>query len=178
VTRPEGQFERAKDASTVYVFAYGSNMLTTRIQQRVAGARPLTTGYVRERRLTFHKRGADGSAKADATFTGQSSDRVWGVVFAMHRSEKQTLDKYEGAYNSELAVVCVEGGELEVSIYVAEEAAIDRSLRPYAWYHRFVIAGAEEHRLPEDYVQRIQRQPSVTDPDRERRQQALQLLGD
>ena len=67
--------------STVSVFAYGSNLSPQRMHSRVSTARPVTIGYVRQRRFELHKRSVDGSAKADAVFTASPDDRVWGVFY-------------------------------------------------------------------------------------------------
>lgn len=52
------------------VFAYGSNLHVRRTTARAPSARPVAIGYVSERSFWFHKRGVDGSAKANALFTG------------------------------------------------------------------------------------------------------------
>ena len=79
----------------VNVFAYGSNMSTQRMRDRVPSATVITTGYVMQRRLAFHKRSEDGSAKADAAFSSRRSQRVWGVVYQLPRREKAQLDAFE-----------------------------------------------------------------------------------
>ena len=75
----------------VHVFAYGSNMCTQRMRSRVPSAKPVTIGYVCERRFVLHKRSDDGSAKADAAFTAVSTDRVWGVVYRLHREDASMI---------------------------------------------------------------------------------------
>jgi len=36
---------------------------------------------------------------------------------------------------------------------IADASFIDDSLQPYSWYKNFVLAGAEEDRLPAEYVE-------------------------
>ena len=95
--------------SKVNVFAYGSNMSRTRLQERVATAAALHTGFVPNRRLAFHKRSVDGSAKCNATFTGSASDHVWGVIYRMSHRDTITLDQHEwigvGYHREEVDVV-------------------------------------------------------------------------
>jgi gamma-glutamylcyclotransferase (GGCT)/AIG2-like uncharacterized protein YtfP len=152
----------------IQVFAYGSNMCTQRLRARVASAAPLAIGYVTHRRLAFHKRGQDGSAKADAVYTGRIRDCVWGVVFSLRSDEKSVLDEFEIGYDEEQVVVIGKRGILQASVYVAQDEMIDASLSPFCWYHRFVLQGAKQHRLPIDYVEQLQDIESVTDHDSER----------
>jgi len=152
----------------IHIFAYGSNMCTERLQARVPSAEPVTTGYVRQRRFAFHKRSEDGSAKADAMWTGSTSDRVWGVVFRLHLDEKPVLDEHEFlgiGYDQELVDVVHETGATQAWMYVAREEAIDPSLLPYSWYHDFILHGARQHKLPTDYVEFLQSFESIADRD-------------
>mgnify|MGYP002623607894 FL=1 len=58
------------------IFTYGSNMHIARLRARVASAVPVERGVVAGRRFAFHKRGLDGSGKADAFYTGDAADCV------------------------------------------------------------------------------------------------------
>jgi hypothetical protein len=81
---------------TIHYFAYGSNMCTAKLRDRVPSARPLFVAKLQEHILRFQKRSTDGSAKADAEFTGDSNDVVWGVVFEIDSDQKHALDRREG----------------------------------------------------------------------------------
>jgi hypothetical protein len=64
---------------------------------------------------------------------------------------------------------CRDWGSLRNSI--KPEARADDSLQPYSWYKNFVLAGAEEHRLPAEYVEsRIGAVHAIRDPDPQRAQ--------
>ncbi len=145
-----------------------------------AGAKFVTTGYVAQRRFVFHKRSEDGSAKADAFFTGQDGDRIWGVVYAIHQEQKPQLDacEYLGVgYDEEYAAVHTAAGErLPCSLYIARAAAIDATLLPYHWYKALVMHGAREHNLPPDYVEMINALAAMPDPDSRRRERHQRLL--
>jgi hypothetical protein len=53
-----------------------------------------------------------------------------------------------------------------VCTYIADASFIDDSLQPYSWYKDFVLAGAEEHGLPAEYVEsRIVAVHAIGDPD-------------
>lgn len=50
--------------------------------------------------------------------------------------------------------------------------ATDKSprLKPYSWYLRFVVEGAKQHGLPEEYVATLEAVRAIEDPDKERDQ--------
>jgi len=80
----------AKNKTFLY-FAYGSNMLTRRLQNRTLSAKAVGIGYVEGHRLTFDKVSTDGSGKADIEATGNATDRVYGVLFSIDASEESAL---------------------------------------------------------------------------------------
>ena len=152
----------------VLVFAYGSNMYSPRMRSRVSTATLETVGYVRQRKLVFHKRSDDGSAKADAPLTDSPTDRVWGVVYRLPSHKKPLLDQHEFlgvGYDEEMVDVGHENGVVRAWMYVARPDAINASLLPYSWYHDFVILGAREHRLPERYIDYVRTFNTLDDPD-------------
>jgi hypothetical protein len=53
--------------------------------------------------------------------------------------------------------------------YVAETNHIDERLLPYRWYHELVVAGAEQHGLPPDYIAELRKQDWKEDPKPNRR---------
>lgn len=158
------------------IFAYGSNMSTARLRARVPSAVAVMTGFVTGRRTVFHKRGHDGSGKADAVATRRIADRVWGVVFSIAREERPLLDACEIGYAEESVVVVGSQSQLAATMYIAESRHIDATLQPFAWYHRYVVAGAREHRLPTEYQGHLQSIATVDDPDVERNRLNASIL--
>jgi len=157
---------------TFTYFAYGSNMLERRLHaaDRAPSARVIGTGFVTGRRLTFAKLSIDGSGKCDIEITGKAEDRVYGVLFEIDNAEKAALDRVEGlgkGYDDEVVRVVTADSACNAVTYVALMKAPD--LRPYDWYKAFVVAGAVEHGLPGDYVDRLKAIESWTDPDEKRR---------
>lgn len=159
------------------VFAYGSNMAVARIRARVESAVAVSTGYVTHRRLEFHKWGIDGSGKADASYTGQSSDHIWGVVYSLSTDDHVVLSDYEQGYDKQEVVVTGNGTSFSAIIYVARAEAIGAVLKPFSWYHDFVIHGARQHRLPADYLSKLQTVETMVDPNRERHDRNMKLIG-
>ena len=152
----------------VRVFAYGSNLAPRRLQARVASARPLAIGYLSHRRLKLHKRGRDGSAKADACYTGCRGDRVWGVVVELTKRDKAILDRFESGYCATPVHVQRPTGSIRAWTYLAHATAVDDRLKPFSWYLQFIVSGAKHHRFPTAYVRYLESFESVRDPNRDR----------
>jgi len=161
--------------STIHYFAYGSNMSTPRLRYRVPGCRFEFVARLPNYKLCFHKRSKDGSAKCNAFRTAEPTDAVIGVVYEIPTNEKPALDRAEGlgaGYHEEIVpVLSPEGEKVTVHAYIADASFIDDSIQPYSWYKNFVLAGAEEHRLPAEYVEsRIGAVHAIRDPDPQREQ--------
>lgn len=153
-------------------FAYGSNMLSRRLcaVDRAPSAVAVGIGFVKARRLTFDKVSFDGSGKCDIESTGNSDDRVYGVLYSINESEKLALDVAEGlgkGYAQELVDVLTSSGNCAAIAYVATNK--EPALRPYHWYKDMVIAGAVENHLPESYIEWIRTVDSKPDLNINRR---------
>jgi gamma-glutamylcyclotransferase len=120
--------------------------------------------------LRFHKRSTDGSGKADAEYTGNDSDLVWGFVYELDQAEKWRLDQAEGLGNGywekEITVVDCRSQTDSAVMYYADKSHKDSTLKPYSWYLRFVLEGAKQHRLPADYVESLEAVESIEDRSR------------
>jgi gamma-glutamylcyclotransferase len=166
-------------ARRVPYVAYGSNLCVERILARTPRATVLARGWIDGYRLAFHKRSRDGSGKADAFHTRREGDRVWGAVYALAANEKPIMDRYEGLgldYEERLVAVRTVGGHIVPAwVYTAHPTKIDASVRPYAWYKHFVVNGAAQHGLPEDYRRGIEAVAQIEDRDaaRHRREHAV-----
>ncbi len=162
----------------VVYFAYGSNMSTSRLRERMPSCKPLGVATLLGHTLRFHKRSIDKSGKCNAS-ASENKDSVIGVLFSFDPADRAALDKAEGVGSGyEHAVVTVidhEGRRRKVLTYLATPDSIDDGLKPYSWYKDFVLAGAAEHGLPPEYIaQWIQSAAAIEDPnsDRERKQRA------
>ncbi len=166
--------------SSVYVFAYGSNLCVGRIRLRAPSATPVAVACLEAHKLLFHKRGRDGSGKADAYLTSDPWDAVWGMVFKVSKADKAALDYAEGA-GSHYDATTVEvydriGNKIQAWIYRARTERIDTSLAPYDWYQQLVVEGARMYDLPAEYVAAVAAVDAIDDPDRERAGGALRCL--
>ena len=146
-------------------FAYGSNMLEERLKARVPGGIFINTCSVRKYKLRFHKKSDDCSGKCNIVKTGFKKDAIYGVVFEVPDDQLKALNEAEGIghgyrHNYNISIRLADGTKPPVLTYVATGLKyIDDSLIPYVWYHALVIAGAEQHKLPEDYIAGLQAVP-------------------
>jgi gamma-glutamylcyclotransferase len=161
-------------------FAYGSNMSVARLQDRLRIGGVLGVGTLYETTLRWHKRSIDGSGKCDAFATGNSADKIIGVVYQIEDSQKPRLDRAEGlgkGYTDRIAQVRLGDRIVAAVLYVADPDFIDSSLKPYDWYKEHVVRGAEEHGLPEEYLTQIRAVSAIPDPKPERARTERALYG-
>jgi len=158
-------------------FSYGSNMSTPRIKHRVASAVVVSTAYLTEHSLRFHKKSIDGSAKCDIVNTQEPDDIVHGVVYELAASDKPILDEHEGLGNGyeekQVSLMLPHGETITATTYYA--TYIDASLLPYRWYKEHVLRGAREHVLPPAHIAAIEAVASIADPDQENHAKELSI---
>ncbi len=162
-------------------FAYGSNMLNERLRARVSSAGNPTLFTLPGWTLRFHKKSTDGSGKCNLVKSASKDAVIHGIIFDVAEIQIGALDEAEGlgkGYSREKWKLEIDGSLQEVSVYLAETGFVDDSLVPYDWYRDLVLAGAEQHALPEDYVTMLQSVPFVADKklDRAPRLDALKAL--
>jgi hypothetical protein len=160
-------------------FAYGSNMLNKRLIERVPSALVRAIGYIEGYTVRYNKKSKDGSGKCNLVKTEDKNDRVYGVIYDFLDADKPALDKCEGlgrGYNAIMVKVIADSEELRAYTYVADDNAVDDSLKPYSWYRDLVVEGARRLSLPPEYVSRLEAFEADNDPDAEREKQNRKLL--
>ena len=161
-------------------FAFGSNLSSPRLLQRLPGARVHGVATLAEHRLCWHKNGRDRSGKCDILHTGDGRDLVYGVVYLMTHDESLELDRYEtadfGYGRKQVEVRGLDGDILEAFTYYARDIAEHQ--RPYHWYKEHVLRGAREHGLPGHYVATIESTESKPDRDAARHRRELSIYAE
>ncbi|MGG5143120.1 gamma-glutamylcyclotransferase family protein [Alcaligenes ammonioxydans] len=156
-------------------FAYGSNMLASRLRERCHSAMPVGVAELPDHELRWHKRSKDNSGKCDVVAC--LGKRVIGVLYRIDDSDKKLLDGAEdlGHGYEEIEVdVLHDGNRVIAKAYQA--TAIDQSLTPYSWYKALVIAGAQENGLPRDYVEQLKLVASTDDLNLARHDKEFHLV--
>ena len=165
---------------TIHYFAYGSNLATRRLLERIPKAQVHKVATLTGHQLCFHKNDSGQSGKCDIKATDDHQDIVYGVIYFISEDCKQTLDYYEGlgfGYLSKtIEITTLDGDRLEALTYYAID--IDEVQQPYHWYKEHVLRGAREHDFPGDYVSTIEAQESIDDDDEERVRRELAIYLD
>lgn len=161
-----------------HYFAYGSNMHVERLRARLSLIGPVEGARLPQYRLTFDKRGRDGSGKCNIVPTPDGY--VCGVLFRLPASALVDLDAIEGRGYARVAVrpVGLDSGDgYRAWCYRASARARIAGLVPFDWYRALVVEGARNHRLPVDYVEALRCTPARDDPNRFRQRRGQSILG-
>jgi hypothetical protein len=134
---------------TVY-FAYGSNMRSERLRERVGNVELVGPIHVSDWQLAFNKPGRDGTGKAN--LVPQPGALTWGVGWRLDDEQWPLLDRYEPDYRRTEFRLESRSGDSKVAVaYVFEGPADSAPISPSSEYVEHLIEGAREHGLPDDY---------------------------
>lgn len=136
-------------------FAYGSNMLRARLEQRVGTVTDLGCQPLEQYRHAFEKRGEDGTAKGAILPHGEHT--VYGVVYSVSAAQLDALSVFEGGYRR--VEVSVTGRPAETFEPLPD--ALQAGLFPTEEYVRYYLEGMAEHGFPVAYVRMIESQVRV-----------------
>ena len=167
--------------STFTYFAYGSNMLTSRLTARCPSARVLGTAVAADHEVSFCLFSEiDHSGKA--AIRAVPGRAAWGVLFEIALDERPVLDRAESAgtvyhRRDDFPVRFADGTDLPVTTYIPMVELGAHT--PYDWYLALCLAGAEQNALPEETVSILRAHRAVVDPQPQRpgRLIALEALG-
>lgn len=163
----------------IYYLAYGSNLHPMRLMERVPSATLVDVIELCSYRLSFHKRGKDGSGKCNLHQTESDSDLVFGAIYKISREHKSTLDSFEGkgcGYIDNQIFLQHQGKGYYCFTYHAQESHIIDNLKPYHWYKELVVLGAKYLQFPDSYISKIKAVESVEDPHEARRKEHKTLV--
>ena len=163
-------------------FAYGSNMLTHRLKQRVSSADFSEVVYLPKYQLVFDKVGSFcGTGKCGIVPSEDNSDLVYGVVFDMDEKQLPDLDYVEGLGNGyermEVTLFSMRDDK-SISAITYYPTSRDPEVVPYDWYKAIVLKGAREHQLPEAYQDFINSFGTMPDPDEDRAAQHWKIVNE
>ncbi len=145
--------------SAVLYFAYGSNLCASRLASRVPQASFVDIGRLVDHELRFHKRGRDGTAKADAHALPGSV--MWGALAELGPAGIDLLDPFEPGYDRHELVVDTGGGETRAWVYRARTSVIQPMLAPRTWYLNHVVEGGRARGLPDEYLANVAQTAAV-----------------
>ena len=163
----------------IYYFAYGSNLHPMRLMQRVPSAELIGVTEHPNHKLTFHKKSSDDSSKCNMFNSGNESDLIYGAIYKLKHEHKNELDKFEGkgfGYIDNQITLNHNGNEYTCFTYLAQQSHIVDNLKPYHWYKKLVILGAQYLEFPGSYISLIEEVQSMEDPDLTRRKEKEKLI--
>src|SRR5208337_275145 len=105
--------------TTVFYFAYGSNMLSSRLTSRVASAKTIGRAVLNNWAVIFNKKSKDGSGKANLFYS--PGFITWGGLYEINVDDISKLDKIEKGYTRITVKVKKDDGEIvETETYISD----------------------------------------------------------
>jgi gamma-glutamylcyclotransferase (GGCT)/AIG2-like uncharacterized protein YtfP len=142
-------------AATSWYFAYASNMNTAQMRSRAGEFAESRVARLENYELAFNKKVRGGTAAAN--IRPAQGSFVIGVVYKINESAYRNLDRFEGApihyRRIQVNVADSNGQSITADAYIATK--VEKGLRPAGHYLKTILDGAEEHKLPEDYIAKI-----------------------
>ena len=146
----------ASEASTVFYFTYGSNLVWTQMCNRCPSARFLCAAKLTDHRLAFTGKSIARNCGVADVIDGLGSD-VWGVVYQIDEADLGPLDHSEGyspgrrrnAYKREKRRVLADGDSkspLTVWIYFAY--TLRNPPLPSEAYKKLIVDGPDSGTFP------------------------------
>jgi gamma-glutamylcyclotransferase (GGCT)/AIG2-like uncharacterized protein YtfP len=160
------EFNPISPPATALYFAYGSNMYSGRLKEVAPSAIKTKIAELRGHQLAFDKVSTDGSGKCHIRKTDKTEDVVHGALYLLEAHDLAALSGHEGGYSRVDVMVRTADGDCAAVTYMADTT--DAALQPFDWYVGYVVAGAEEHGLPAEYVAQIRATPAREDENAER----------
>ncbi|MDQ3749528.1 MAG: gamma-glutamylcyclotransferase [Acidobacteriota bacterium] len=113
-------------------------------------------GFIKNYKLEFNKKSIDGSGKAN--ITESECEIVWGVCYELDVAGFENLRNHEKGYE-ELEIIVHD--ENQENLFSAKTFISNKTCDklPTKDYLNKIIEGAKQHKLPEEYIKKIENQP-------------------
>lgn len=124
-------------------------MKMQRLKQRIRSAQKIGIAYLDHFRMAVNKVGSDQSTKAN--ILPAPTDSVIGILYEIDEIELMKLDRIEDGYERREVEVRTQGGTRQNAwTYLSQNVTCSGS--PYCWYMKYLIDGAAENKLPQEYI--------------------------
>lgn len=151
---------KLRDRKTVLHFAYGADMNPEQIAARCAGAKAVAVARLADTTLSFHGHSQvwDGGEEAAVPQPGRD---LYGVVYRLSPSDADRLDAAQGVrlngtggyFHYPAEVIGLDGSLWNIVLH--KKDVLREFRRPSREYLDYIIAGAQFHRLPADYIEHL-----------------------
>ncbi|KAJ9592008.1 hypothetical protein L9F63_001447 [Diploptera punctata] len=159
-------------SKTFLYFAYGSNLLSQRILINNPSAVRKGIGKLKNYRLDFGFPFSRRWGGCPATIVPHDGKHVWGAVWEICQSNMSDLDRQEGVNENtyfpiEVFVEAPNGSNFKCRSYqlsstaegLEHEEPLPKERQPSEVYITVIKKGAEESKLPPDYVELLKNIP-------------------
>ena len=134
--------------SLIGYFAFGSNMSSRRLIERVGEVKVVGAAVLPDHRHRFSKRGSDGTGKGNVE--PAVGFRVHGVLYRLSLRQLEVLSGYEGGYRRGQVSVQVSATLEPAWTFIAH--APEGHIAPAPFYVEHYWTGIREHGIPESYM--------------------------
>lgn len=160
--KPAANNQNLKDK--IYYFSYGSNMLQSRLEERVGKVKLVGSAVLKNYEFKFSKYSAkDRSGKAN--IHPQQGKQVEGAVFLLTRSQLTKLDVFEGVQKQHYQRVTLNVSskksrkQIKVETYIAMHPKfLKENLKPTVEYKNFIMEGAKKVGLSKSAIENIKKE--------------------
>jgi cation transport regulator ChaC len=152
----------AYDLPFRWYFAYGSNLNPEQMGSRCRQPKAIAVARLPDHQLAFfgYSKKWDGG---EATLIRQPGDVLWGVVYQLSFADAEHLDSWQdvrldgtGPY-FHYPVVVADDRRNNYSVLLYKKDAAGALNPPSREHLDYIIAGAQSHGLPPDYLARIRK---------------------
>lgn len=155
----------SSNAKSVLYFAYGANMNIEQISTRCSMPKILAVARLHDYEIAFHGYSErwDGG---EETLRSKPGRDLYGVVYSLSPSSFDRLDAWQGVklngtgsyFHCPAEVTGLDGLSYSVLLYKKNE--LRAPSLPSREYLAHILAGAQAHGLPEDYLSHLRAIPS------------------
>jgi len=155
------------DTTTVWNFAYGSNMHPTKVRARAGFApRSVRAATLQDWRLAFNlATGISWAEPSMANVVPEPGHTMHGVALEMSAAQFRALRRSEGGgrfYRCvDVSVTTYDGTVLAAKVFVAQPGTVCEETPPSLRYMTLIREGASHHGLEPDYCAWLNRHPTA-----------------
>ncbi|KAI1699178.1 AIG2-like family domain-containing protein [Ditylenchus destructor] len=150
---------RRNDDGHFYYFAFGSNLLKERINVNIPSAQFVSIGRLQNYKLVFYGNSSNWHGGL-ASIERRRGAKVWGCIWKVPNSFARALDRQELLYRR-LDVdikqpLSHHRRKVRCRTYQYKNPEVGKQ-RPSPHYKHVIVTGAQEHHLPDSYIERLKK---------------------
>jgi hypothetical protein len=144
----------------VLLFEYGSNMIHSRLTERLENVEVIGVGRLPNWHFEFYKIGPKGNAKCQIE-RGETGDCVYGVLYRLTVEDLQNLDSFTELtrqYFEDPIPVIMTNPDGSIDTVDAITYSVEEFTDPFhpaVDYEDAILRGAKQNHLPQAYVDQI-----------------------